>query len=251
MNYLRKILERASRGKILRRSLTVGGYQVPIFVSPDAQLKYWKPGDQFDRDLIQLAEQQIKPTDVVWDIGANIGVFTFAVNSILKEGEVVAVEADTFLVGLLRRTALLAFHANSKISVLPAAVSNENGIATFTVAQRGRASNSLEAVAENSQAGGVREFQYVPTVSLDAMLNYFTPPDFVKVDVEGAELLVIDGANKLITDYKPKFYVEVWQQHSKEIFERFRAAGYTAYDPTGSVLRDGCAFNTLFLPEKA
>lgn len=105
ISWIRTFLERISRGRVIRRKILIAGKSIPILVSPDAQLKYLKFGSgAFDNDLISLAEVHLKPGLNVWDIGANVGVFTFAASAIVETGFVVSVEADIWLAGLLRRT---------------------------------------------------------------------------------------------------------------------------------------------------
>lgn len=246
---LRTIVERLSRGKVIRRKITVGGKSASILVSPDAQLKYLKFGaEAFDQDLIDIAEKYLEPNSNVWDIGANVGVFTFAATTVAHEGTVVSVEADIWLANILRRTRMFNEYASNNIHVLPAAISNENSVASFMVAKRGRASNALVAASGRSQMGGVREIQVVPTLTLDTLLNTFPPPDFVKIDVEGAEYMVVQGATKLINEVRPNFYIEVGGDVSDQILQVFKSAGYTAYDPDGEELTDVCASNTFFIP---
>ena len=248
---LRRIAERLSRGRIIKRKIYVRGKVLPIYVSPDAQLKYLKLGDGvFDQDLIQIAETYLKEDSCVWDIGANVGVFTFAAASVAKHGSVLAVEADTWLAGVLRKSALLSAYSKLNIRVLPVATSNKVGVASFMVSMRGRASNSLEIAGGRSEMGGVRELQYVPTMTLDGMLEDFGMPDFVKVDIEGAELMAIEGAEKLVNKIRPVFYVEVGADVSKQILSIFHAADYVAVDPDGSVLLRKCANNTFFIPKE-
>lgn len=250
MGLSRTLLERLSRGRVLSRKMMVAGKAIPIFVTPDAQLKYLKFGtDAFDKDLIELAEKYVTGNSNVWDIGANVGTFTFAAASLVRTGSVVSVEADIWLAGLIRRTACLpAYQGN--VAVLPAAISNVCSVATFMVANRGRASNALETAGGHSQMGGVRERQHVPTLTLDKLLNSFPAPDFVKIDIEGAELMALQGANRLIHEIRPKFYVEISQTLSGAISSLFQNAGYAAFGPDGTLPPDVCAPNTLFIPRE-
>lgn len=249
MSTLRTIAERLSRGRVLQRRIRVLGRSVPLLVTPDAQLKYLKMGAQaFDHDLIHIAEAHLAPDSRVWDIGANVGVFTFAAASVATEGTVLAVEADIWLAGLLRRTATLPAHAGHQVCILPAAISDADGVATFLIASRGRASNALEAAGGRSQMGGARERQHVPTLTLDTLLRSFPAPDFVKVDVEGAELMVLRGASRLIHQVRPRFYIEVGRELAAAVWEIFEGAGYTALSPQGERLDGTCAPNTFFIP---
>lgn len=250
---VRKTLEKLSRRRTIRRSISVCKERIPVLVSPDAQLKYLKPGDNsFDKDLIEIAERYVTTTSNVWDIGANVGVFTFAAASIAREGTVLAVEADIWLADLLRRTATFQEYANRTLSIVPVAVSDKNSVASFMVAARGRASNSLESASgARTQMGGVREVQSVPTLTMDTLLNSFPAPDFIKIDIEGAEYMALQGATHLINEIRPIFYIEVCGESSRLVTEKFQSAGYATFDNCGNALSTGeMAFNMFFVPEE-
>lgn len=249
---IRTIVERLSRERVIKRTITVNGQAVPLYLSPDAQLKYLKLGKgAFDQDLINIAQTYVTPSSNVWDIGANVGVFTFSAASIATKGMVVAMEPDVWLASLLRRTARLPQHINTKIAIIPAAASNNNSVAEFIVAARGRASNALREVGGRSTMGGTRETQFVPTLTLDTLLLSFPAPDFIKIDIEGAELLALQGATKLMRDIRPIFYVEVGGDVSDEILKLFSSHSYAALDEQGRVLQDKCANNTFFIPKES
>ena len=232
---LRSIFERLARGRTLKRSICVGKQRASIIVSPDAQLKYLKVGsNSFDQDLIEIAQHCLEPTDSVWDIGANVGVFSVAAAICAKS--VVAVEADIWLAGIVRRTANLIENSHLDIKVVPTAVSDTNGIAKFQIANRGRASNALEKAGGRSQMGGVRETVYVPTLNLDTLLHEFGPPDFIKIDVEGAEWMAVSGGVSLFREHDPIVYVEIGDDVKGDIFEFFSDAGYKPYDPFGELI---------------
>lgn len=234
---------------MLKRKITVSGKTVPLFVSPDAQLKYLKPGSKaFDQDLVQIAENFLKKDSVVWDIGANVGIFTFSSAAVASEGTVVSVEADIWLASILRKSIKLDQHRGSDIRVLPVAISEADGTATFIIATRGRASNALEDAGGRSQMGGWREKQYVPTLRLDTLLSSMPKPDFIKIDVEGAELMVLKGALNIISEIRPVFYIEVGNNVSAEVLSLFTSHDYIAVSPGGGVLKERCAPNTFFIP---
>lgn len=246
---LRTTLERLSRGRAFRRRIEVGGNTVEIIVSPDAQLKYMKPGRRaFDADLIGIAEQNLREDSVVWDIGANVGVFTFAAAAVAPRGCVIAVEADIWLASLLRRSCKLPSNRNGDIRILPSAISSADGTASFLIARRGRASNALEAAGGHSQMGGIRERYLVPTLRLDTLLASMPPPDFVKIDVEGAELMALQGARKLIEDVRPVFYVEVSPATVAAVTDLFARAGYAAFTAANQPVTTITEANVFFRP---
>lgn len=245
---IRTIAERMARGRAFKRSFKVGGVALPIFISPDAQLKYMKVGpNAFDADLILIAEKMLKEDSVIWDIGANVGVFTFAAAAIATRGTVVSIEADIWLAGLLRKTMRLDSYAAKDIRIVPVAISDNCGISGFNVAMRGRASNSLDSVDARISQGGVRETQYVPTLTLDTLCAMMPKPDFVKIDVEGAESLVIKGANNIIDSVRPVFYMELGSE-SEEIIERFKDARYFCKEVEGGEVCSNRLNNVFFVP---
>ena len=249
MNIFRTTIERLSREKIIKRSISIDGKRGGLFASPDAQLKYLKPGaNAFDQDLIEIATEYINRGDSVWDIGANIGVFTVACALKSQTGSIVAIEADTWLAGLLRKTAAREEYSQCEICVVPVAIAQSNSIASFMVAARGRASNALEIARGRSQMGGARATQYVPTLTLDTLLNELVEPDFVKIDIEGAELMALLGGSKLINSIRPKFYIEVGEDVAEQIYKLFDEANYRCIDPVSKQPIKQCVTNTLFIP---
>lgn len=248
---IRRTAERLSRGKIIKRHIFVGGRKVSLFVSPDAQLKYFKFWrNAFDADLVWLAENFLEEDSNVWDIGANVGVFTFASSAVAHKGTILSVEADIWLADILRRSAMLKENRNADIRILPAAISDNNSLASFLIAMRGRACNALEEAGGRSKMGGVRERQYVPTLTLDTISSSVPKPDFIKIDVESAELMVLRGAINVISSMRPVFYIEVSDNVADEVMRLFHENKYLAFDiQTGAEINQ-CMSNYLFIPEE-
>ena len=68
---------------------------------------------------VGLSSEFVRPGDVVWDIGANLSLFTVAAShNASPAGHVLAVEPDILLARLLRRSAS-ANHAIAQVDVLP------------------------------------------------------------------------------------------------------------------------------------
>lgn len=212
--FVRRAAELAARGRAFKRTVKVGEKTAKILVSGDAQLKYLKFGNApFDQDLIDISQACLERNDVVWDIGANIGVFSVAAATVAKS--VIAFEADIWLADLVRRTTRLPENRNLNIHVVPTAVSRDVGISKFMIAERGRASNALHDAVGRSQMGGIREEQFVPTIDINTACRDLGSPDFIKIDVEGAELGVISGGDTLFQEASPLLYIET----SKESFD--------------------------------
>src|SRR5689334_7118241 len=117
----RSLLEAVSRHVVLKRRLPARFNRGTLFVSPGAGgLRYWRRDmDKVDAGLLSLVTELVRPSDTVWDIGANVGLFTFAAAAVVgSSGCVLALEPDITLVQLLRRSALTNYHDEQRVKVL-------------------------------------------------------------------------------------------------------------------------------------
>ena len=251
---LRTIIESISRNIVLKRRLpdSLGGKT--IYVSPGSALSYWMPGfSSSDLKLLDIAKEVIKSGDVVWDIGANVGLFSFAaLNLVGSAGRVLSVEADSFLVNLLRRSAGEGLLKNPQIDILPMAVSNYNGTGMFNLAKRGRASNFLDAVKGSTQSGGVYKKEEVDVVTLDWLLSRYPAPNVVKIDIEGSEYKAFQGASTLLKEARPKLICEIHDENADPITSILQQNGYIIYDAEAVSSErkplQRAVFNTLACP---
>lgn len=250
----RALLERLSRGRVLRRRLPAqcGGHA--LYVSPDAAMKLWRRDlAAVDPILLAMAAEWVDPGMVIWDIGANVGLFAFAAAFRAgPSGRVLAVEADGWLAGLLQRSARDAPASYAPVEILAAAVSDRPGTAEFCIARRGRAGNHLRRVPGSTQTGGAREVRQVDAVTLDGLLDRYPYPQVVKIDVEGAELLVLGDAARMLGEVRPVLLCEVAAENAREITALLHRHGYRLYDATAPpAARTELAYamwNTLALP---
>jgi hypothetical protein len=102
--------------------------------------------------------------------------------------------------------------------------------------------------------GGVRERQLVPVVSLDELLQHSPAPAVVKVDVEGAEAVIFEGAARLLGEIRPVIYVEVGTENIEKVSGRLHEFDYGLFDPSrppdASPPLERCVWNTLAIPRK-
>lgn len=225
MTLVRRAAEIVFRNKKIIRRLPNG---VDLFLSPDSQLKYLNRS--FDEDLVELSMEKVSSDSIVWDIGANCGVLAF---SCANAKEVVAVEADPFLCSLLQQSIEMN---GVPIAVVSAAIYSRVDLAEFSIARRGRASNHLSSVLGRGTAGGERGRIIVSTITLDKLLEAMSAPTLVKIDVEGAEIEALKGAERLLNEIRPIIYIET----SAETHETCRClldnAGYTLSERSGNWL---------------
>jgi FkbM family methyltransferase len=245
---LRSALEQSTHRLIFRRRLPPPFSSARIYVSTEGGLRYLgRSMAEVDPGLLRLAAEIVRPGDTVWDVGPNMGLFTFAASVAAgPAGYVLAVEADTDLTGQLRRSAA-GNPGHAAVDVLPAAVAHELSVARFHIAQRNRSTSYLEGFG-STMTGGVRSTRLVPTVTLDWLAARFPIPDVLKIDVEGAELAVLTGGS-LVLAQSPTVICEVSAPNATAVSDILTGYGYTLYDgdrdPDERVAAPSAPFNTL------
>lgn len=175
---LRTLTERALRSTRFVRRLPAAFDRRPVVVSPGAGLRFaFRPARALDPQLLRFAREFVSPGAHVWDIGANVGLFTVAASHCAgPNGSVLALEPDTWLVELLRKTSRLNAHDSmAPIEVVPAAIGQELALRQFAIANRSRATNHLVEYG-TSQTGGTRFTETVVTLSLDWLAQRRPPP---------------------------------------------------------------------------
>jgi FkbM family methyltransferase len=227
----RKLAERLSRGMVIKRRLPREFGNGRIFVSPDAALRFYRRNlASGDAMLFKMARELVNAGDVVWDVGANVGLFSFAAaNRAGATGAVVAIEPDLWLVSLLRRSCALQEHSrNAPVSVVPAAASDSAGLARLHIASRTRSSNHLEGVGF-TQAGGTRSIECVLSITLDWLLEQVPAPQVLKIDVEGMEHRVLAGAKAVLSRARPVIWCEVDPVNRDEVSQLLQTYDYEIF----------------------
>ncbi len=250
---MRAALEKISRRVVFKRHFPLASGGCSIFVTPEAGLRYWRPDfTEVDKPLLEICSEVVQPGSVVWDVGANVGLLSFCAAGLAgPQGKVYAIEPDTFLVTLLRRSALANPDA-ARVEVLPVAVADHVGLERFTVAKRSRAASHLNGHG-SSQAGGIRESQTVVAVTLDWLARQIPPPDVVKIDSEGAEARILSAGRELLGKRRPIVICEVMSENSAAVTRILKEAKYSIFDGKCSrksrMKLDGAPWDTLAIPD--
>jgi FkbM family methyltransferase len=159
----------------------------------------------------------VRPGDVCFDCGGWRGFFS-GVMARQGAAKVFAFEPLPSNVAQLRK--MLALNPDLPITLIEAAVTEQAGELEFVVmpeTSMGKLSTS-SFQADNQSGQKIR----VRAVALDALLaaGEVQPPTLMKVDVEGAELMLLRGARNLLATHRPKLFMEI---HSRELGRECRA----------------------------
>jgi FkbM family methyltransferase len=152
--------------------------------------------ERYEPETGKILKEILRPGMNVLDIGAHVGCHALlAARLVGPEGKVYAFEAAPDNFALLQKN--IALNGYRNILPVPKAVAEKTGTVTFCLSPEGNDRNSIYA---SSRAGELKKTLEVPAVSLDDFLEQEGWPkiDFVKIDVEGAEPLVLKGMTRLL-----------------------------------------------------
>jgi FkbM family methyltransferase len=173
------------------------------------------------------------------DVGANIGAYTWTFLSLVPDGEVIAVEPDPASLSLLRAT---ASRWGRLVEVHGVALSDEDATANFSQDSFGGHRGSL------LPATG-RKVITVRTRRLDDLVGR-RRVDIVKIDVEGAEALVLAGARETLERDQPCLIVECFH-HPPRCLDLVEQLGYALLDGERGGPADDRTTNYLAVPAAA
>jgi len=168
----------------------------------------------------------------VLDVGANIGWYAVRFAKRLPLANVHAFEPMPMAHAYLQRN-VAANGVGSQVCCYNYGLSEVAAASSFFIAPAGGTNASLLNVSDAKEAHEVIGL----TLTLDQWTsNQQLAPDFIKCDVEGAELLVFRGGRKTLERDKPIVFAELlrkWSRpfgyHPNDMLEYFRTLGYCCY----------------------
>ncbi|MEJ6012154.1 FkbM family methyltransferase [Novosphingobium aquae] len=139
-------------------------------------------------DEIELVRECLSGARVIFDVGANFGAFAIPFSTLVPQARIFAFEPNPQTAHALRRNLLMNDAGN--VTVIEAIISDRNGMLGFSNS-RDPATNRI--IDDPSAGCAVRSI----TIAEFCRDNEIGQIDFLKIDVEGAEILVLEGARPL------------------------------------------------------
>lgn len=171
---------------------------------------------------------------VVLDIGGNIGAVTlYLAAKVGSDGLVVAYEPDTANLEVFRSN-LTANGSPRQVQLVPKGVFDREGVLEFFAGGNYTSSFLKTNYVENG--AGKYQVVNIPVTTLDAEAARLglTRLDFIKMDVEGAEVAALRGARQTLTRFHPQIIVETHlvngQSTATEVEQFLRDCGYRQFD---------------------
>jgi FkbM family methyltransferase len=251
-----------SRGRRRIVHTRINGYELLTIANEDVgrEILFAK---SFEIGETRFIQRFLSTSATCIDVGANIGYFSILMASGAPDRKVYSFEPIPLNAHLLRSSA--ALNSLENIEVIESAVGSTDGEVNFNQAIDSAYSSILD-----SRRKPVERLLRVPITSLDSFLATRSIPtiDFLKIDVEGAEELVIEGSIALMTDprRRPKLVLmelfdknlEPFGTNALAIVNRMKELGYTPFfvNETASITAFQEAalkstYNVFFTPDEA
>ena len=176
---------------------------------------------EFELETFRVLTKLVKPGLVFIDVGAHIGKYTFPVARVLRgDGVVVAIEPNPRVFRALMEGVKLNGFRN--VVALNIALGDRDGNVVFCE----KLATGTSSVVELEDCLDVIK---VPMRSLDSLVAELVLPkiDVIKIDVEGAEMLVLKGAISTLKKFKPHIFVEVRHRNFNEFRSFMDTVNYT------------------------
>ncbi len=219
--------------------------------------KTWKELRRGEKEIAMLPFL-VRQNSIALDIGANKGVWSFQLSKLCPK--VHAFEPNP------KMYAVLAHCAPDNVETHPVALSNETGTSKMYIPKRSNGSYSNQG-ASLSTVIAEKDHQEI-NVETRKLDDYeFENIGFIKIDVEGFEMSVLEGAKETLARCHPILIIEMEELHTKrtlnDLVNEVESYGYEGFFLDGDVLtkftphykgnhvdnRGDYLFNFIFLPK--
>lgn len=159
-------------------------------------------------ETVAWIETNIKPGDVLYDIGANVGAYSFVADAITEGNSVIyAIEPSFSTFDTLSKNVQLN-NCQGRVIPLHIALSNKTGLANFNYSsvESGGAFHSVARERVGKKGQDPEFVQPILSFRLDDLVDQFhlRLPNHIKLDVDGDEFLVLEGAPNILSSSRLK-----------------------------------------------
>lgn len=214
---------------------------------------YWlRPPLVFEGFMLGALQRFIRKDDVVYDIGANIGLYSRFMVQRFGASHVYAFEPMENNRSLLAENLTIAGCA-SRVNIVPCAVGDEDGTCDFQIDDLTSNSGTLDAVTHGTASQSRAQYGLPPATvrlrvaRLDTLVetHELPKPDVIKMDVEGAEALALEGAKSVLLNYQPRLVIELHgAEVAQQVLKILWSVGYRCF----GYLNDGNVYGE-FTPD--
>jgi FkbM family methyltransferase len=241
--FIRRSLNRAAPSGLTRVTVAAGALQgAELFIDMQTKKNYWL--GTYEPELQAAVTHWLRPGMVVYDVGANIGYISLLLARVVRPQKPGFFEKPGFSGGsmgkvfafeplpanLERMAANFAINPWAAITCVPAAVVDHPGRVRFLAHASG-------AMGKAAGSAGRAHETYLGEIEVDGVtLDAFAygegdlhgpPPQAIKMDIEGGEVLALQGMGRLLSEARPLLLMELHGPESaRAAWDTLTAAGY-------------------------
>lgn len=153
---------------------------------------------EYEREESQLWVDFARDSSTIFDIGANVGLYSLLAASVNSNAFVYAFEPTPMLQSILKKNILI--NEIDNIIVNPVAVSDESGDIFLNTCTGGDGSNEGMNFVSHTQVQEVTEVVQALTIDDYCQQNGIETIDLMKMDIEGGEFRALLGAQKMLVN---------------------------------------------------
>ena len=179
--------------------------------------------DRYEPEVAALIREHLDPQRDMIDVGANVGFFTVLGASLIEQGKVLAIEPSDEAYARLSRN-IAANGCAHRVILFKGAAAAEAGEAMLHQIAGKEEYASMEPLSHPATKGDMVTRSQVQTSTIDQLVGeHHLSPGLIKIDVEGAEALVLEGAAETLAKHRPVILCEL----ARDLLEGFGSSPET------------------------
>lgn len=196
---------------------SIGNYYVPTFLEGDTIAEHMKRGIFYDKEVVEMAKLLIKPNTDVIDLGSNFGQMAIEFSRHCKGGKVYSFEAQKQVFEVLSNN-IKANNITNIVTHYNAVTDKSNEEVYFPEVNfdKFKTLGSFGIEFNNSQNANP-----VKTIKIDD-IEFEKPISFMKVDIQGADLMALKGSINTIRKHKMPIIFEYEEDLSGQFNTTFQ-----------------------------
>ena len=183
---------------------------------------------EYEAGTNKVLAKYIKKGDVVIEAGANLGSETLLMSKLVGDGMVYGFEPNPYT--FERLSINVAINSLTNVKVFDYAMGESDGNISFNIYPKGFCNPGMSSkYMETPLTHKINVVQK----TLDTFIKEqnIDKVDFLKMDIQGAEMDMISGASATISKHKPSIFLEalIMYNDTKALYEKFKEYGYNVY----------------------
>ncbi len=165
---------------------------------------FWTGLREWESETAPEILRQIQKSKCFFDIGANCGIYSVIGSILNPDARIVAIEPVPKIFRALERN-IAGNHLEKRVKPLNFALGSQNGVVPFHESE----DSTMGSLSTSGYGGKSGTIIQVECRTLDALVKTLDlAPDFMKIDVEGFEHAVLEGAQHILSTHRPRIVIE-------------------------------------------